>query len=372
MSVQKYYTLKGHIKMAVNFNLPEIYEGNGPVSLKDWETRRKEILNILRENVYGFSPEAPEKINAEVVSEESVLANKAIQRNVKISFDTPGGVFTFPVVLTIPKHVEKPAVFLLINFSPALPDKYYPQEEVVDAGYACARVYYQDITSDNGDMTNGLAGMYSAESRPENGWGKISMWAFALSRVMDYLETLSEIDKDKVIVIGHSRLGKTALWTAAQDSRFAMACSNNAGCSGDALSRMNAQFDKAENVHIIYNRFPFWFCKNYAKYIDNEEALPCDQHFLVGAIAPRPVAVGSAVEDLWAYPASELECCREASKIYKRLGLEGLIYPEDAPMPEPGSNLDDGDIAYHLRAGAHFLSRTDWNAYIHFADKKLK
>ncbi|MBQ5601977.1 MAG: acetylxylan esterase [Clostridia bacterium] len=358
--------------MDMNFTLPEIYSGDGPVSLADWEARRQEILDILRENVYGFSPKAPDKVSAEVVYEELTLADKAIMRKVNLSFDTPGGVFTFPVVLTIPRHVEKPAVFLLLNFSPEIPDKYYPQEEVMDAGYACACVYYKDITSDSGDMTSGLAGMYQAESRADNGWGKISMWSFALSRVMDYLETLDEIDKSKVIVIGHSRLGKTALWTAAQDTRFAMVCSNNAGCSGDALSRMNARFAEAENIHIIYERFPFWFCKNYSKYIDNEDALPCDQHFLVGAVAPRPVAVGSAVEDLWAYPASELECCRAASEIYERLGVCGLIYPKDAPLPEPYANFDDGNIAYHIRAGAHFLSRADWNAYIHFANKKFK
>ncbi|MBQ2251774.1 MAG: hypothetical protein II329_02275, partial [Clostridia bacterium] len=219
--------------MDMNFTLPEIFSGDGPVSLADWEARRQEILDILRENVYGFSPKAPDKVSAEVVYEELTLADKAIMRKVNLSFDTPGGVFTFPVVLTIPRHVEKPAVFLLLNFSPEIPDKYYPQEEVMDAGYACACVYYKDITSDSSDMTSGLAGMYHAESRADNGWGKISMWSFALSRVMDYLETLDEIDKSKVIVIGHSRLGKTALWTAAQDTRFAMVCSNNAGCSGD-------------------------------------------------------------------------------------------------------------------------------------------
>lgn len=357
--------------MKADIKLPPIFEGNGPISAEDWARRRLEITDILREQIYGYSPEAPEEIRSEIISEAPAAANKAIERTVKISFDTPGGEFSFPINLTVPKNGIRNPLFILLNFRPDVPDKYYPQEEIVDRGYACARIYYKDVTSDDGDMENGIAGMYGAKDRADNAWGKISMWAFAASRVMDYVLTLDEIDKERIFVIGHSRLGKTALWTAAQDERFAMGISNDSGCSGASLSRMN-RFDRnAENNSIIYERFPYWFCKNYAKYSNNEDDMPFDQHFLVAAIAPRAVAVGSAVEDLWACPEGEFESAREAGKIFERLGLDGLSYPHDGEMPKPYTHICDGMVSYHIRNGSHFLSRTDWLAYMDFADKRF-
>jgi hypothetical protein len=196
-------------------------------------------------------------------------------------------------------------------------------------------------------------------------WGCISMAAWGASRAMDYLETDCDLDAKRIGIMGHSKMGKATLWTAAQDQRFALAISAQSCCAGVALWKRNF----GENLEKMVTRFPYWLCRNAWKFVRNEEDLPVDQHMLLACIAPRPVYVQSGVEDTWADARGEYLSAYQASEVYRLLGKQGL---ESAASPPVGEAIIQSDVGYHNRPGGHPIEPFDWQKFIEFAEYHLK
>lgn len=331
-----------------------------------WEGRRAELLELLSREVYGPMP-APVNVTWETLTHndpEKTFAGKIEHWRMAIQLAFPDGPFVFPLDVFVPRQAEKPPLVLHVNFRAQIPDRYLPVEEIADRGFAIALLCFEDITADNGDFTSKMAAHMPAMGLPEGECGKISMWAYAACRALDFLVTLPQIDTSRIAVAGHSRLGKTALWAGANDSRFYAAFSNDSGCTGAGLSRGRPA--QAESIAAIINRFPYWFCSRYAGWAGREEALPFDQHFLVAALAPRRVYVASAAEDIWACPPSEYAACRAASSVWGMLGYDVSAFsgtPSDFQEP---FCVRGERIGYHLRRYGHFFSRYDWNCFLDF------
>ena len=345
--------------------IPQVWDGK-----ESWDKRREEIKELLMREEYGIVPPDPTDLTFEVLDEHpnkinTFCAGRASIRKMLCKGKVYGREFSFPFFCVLPIGKTNVPFFIHINFRDDNPDRYQPTEEITDNGFAVLTVCYSDVTSDDGDFTNGLAGvLFDGKERKPDDPGKIMMWAWAASRVMDYAMSLDCLDKTRGAVVGHSRLGKTALVAGMIDQRYYAAISNDSGCSGAAITR-----DKTgETVERICRVFPYWFCENYYKYANREHDMPFDQHFLVAASAPRKVYVASAFEDKWADPDSEYLSCVLAGRVYEKLGLAGFV--ADDALPLPTKSYHEGNVCYHIREGEHYLSREDWNNYFKFMNKR--
>ncbi|MDD6150993.1 MAG: acetylxylan esterase [Bacteroidales bacterium] len=385
-----------------SYSLPDplkMQNGKPVRSARQWmRHRRPELLSLFEKEMFGRAPGRPEDMWFETLyRDDKALGGKAVRKEVRVHFDRSGKHYLRLLVYT-PSDAKGPvATFLGINFKGnwavsreegiLMPteeemkaygrvetlvrgeaESRWPLEMITSAGYGVATFYRGDIDPDYDDgFQNGVHPLYYRDGQdypdPDE-WGTIAAWAWGLRRALDYLETDPDVDARRVAVIGHSRLGKTALWAGAQDERFAMVISNNSGNCGAALSRRHF----GETLLKVNRHRPQWFCDNFLKYNENEASLPFDQHELIALCAPRPVYVASGTEDINADPKGEFLALKEASAVYRLFGKTGL---DGVSMPEPDTHVGVGALGYHVRTGKHDITAFDWQQYILFAEGRL-
>lgn len=369
-----------------------------------WSSRRREeILSLFRRHVYGDSPAAAGNVQAVLrEADDRALGGAALRRQWSVVLDPEGQTAALELLLYLPARPSnaesRVPVFVGLNFhgnhaihlDPAihLPDRWvpnhpggsgdghratdagrgqsasrWPVEQILERGYGLATAYCGDLEPDHpGGARDGVRAAFSVDT--DWSWGAIAAWAWGLGRALDVLGGEASVDSERIIAVGHSRLGKTALWAAAQDERFAAAISNDSGCMGAALSRRRF----GETVDFITGLFPHWFTARLRAYAEREHELPLDQHMLLALLAPRPLYVASAAEDAWADPRGEFLAAREASRVYEFLGVEGLAANE---LPEVGQPVMSR-VGYHIRPGKHDLTAYDWEQFLEFADRHVR
>lgn len=377
-----------------DYTLPDLLTLSNGTPITDaatwWHERRPELLRLFTENVFGPTPVLPEPVRFEVVSEGAAFGGLATRKEVAVIV----GKARFHLLVYVPAGASEPCpVFLGLNFTgnhtvsedPEVPVRHtwerdgnasepvhhsstkerglqasrWQVEMLLKRGYALATAHYEEIEPDfvGGARLGIRAALPVAEA---DTYSAIGVWAYGLHRAMDYLLTDPAIAPERVALIGHSRLGKAALWAAAQDERFAAVISNNSGEGGAALSRRRF----GENIADLVRNFPHWFSPRYADFADNEDALPVDGHSLLALSAPRPLYVASATEDLWADPRGEFLALKEAGSVYELFGHHDM---RDTGFPSPDTPVGN-HLRYHLRTGKHDVTAYDWKQYLDFAD----
>jgi hypothetical protein len=392
-----------------SYTLPDplvCMDGSKVENVAAWQSKRRpEVLGFFESEMYGRVPKIDMKPSFEVISTDSeALGGMGTRKLVRVWLLGDKSGPSMELLIYLPKGATGPVpAFLGLNFignqcvanDPDVPittrwvktaftdgknihadessrgkhASRWQVETVLARGYATATAYYGDIEEDHPDgWKNGVRGELLRRSGKaqlaDDDWGAVSAWAWGLSRALDYLETDSAINAKQVIVHGHSRLGKAALWAGAQDERFAIVISNNSGEGGASLMRR----DFGETIAIANDWEPHRFCQNFRHYNHAAEKLPVDSHLLIALAAPRPVYVASASEDLLADPKGEFLAASHAGPVYQVFNLVGLGTSEMPPTDHPIGHA----IGYHLRAGKHDITIYDWSQYLDFADRHLR
>lgn len=390
------------------YDLPNVLAGKDGkliTSTDQWSEHRKYLIELLAENEYGSMPIDFVDIEVEKFDDGTAILQGKEEPGIRrrqfvITLKRNGKFVKIDMLLWTPNGSSQQVnCFVGLNFrgnqsttddpkvrltsswcdarnpgvvnnratesSRANQGERWPIREIVGAGYGVATAHYGDIDPDFDDgFENGVHALFPeyrcTETTPER-WGAIAAWAWGLSRLVDVLTKTEGISPNGMMVLGHSRLGKTALWAGANDERFKIVISNNSGCGGAALSKRCF----GESVARINTSFPHWFNRNFRRFNDREDEMPFDQHQLVAAIAPRPVYIASASKDLWADPLGELLSGYHATPAYALFGLSGGL-----PSNLPAVNQSIGEtIGYHLREGEHDLTSSDWQYFIQFAKR---
>lgn len=366
---------------------------------EEWfNARRPELKRLIQHYMYGYFPPPPEKVEGKIEREDAnCLGGKATRREITLRFG-PEGTPPINLMLITPNGKQNVPVFVGIGFCGnetllndpgiALSAVWMPNgckgcvnnaateasrgtqkdvwnvETILSRGYALAIFYCGDVGPDRKDVDEGVRKAYLKPGQnPDDPhrMGTIAAWAWSIQRVVDYLVTDTRLDKSKIAVVGHSRLGKTALLAGAFDDRIALIIPLQAGCGGTAPSRGKV----GEPVARINKVFPHWFNGAFKWFNDQPEKLPFDQHCLLALCAPRPVLFANAVEDQWANPAGQFDVMKAADPVWKLLGSDGLA---SQTMPET-NKLMDSTLGYFIRPGKHAMQPEDWAVFLDFADK---
>lgn len=355
--------------------LPTIAGNRAPLTRSVWEeSRRPEILSLFETHVYGVTPR--ESLHScRYVLSEAVLSKDGETRTYSLDtiIEKDGFSCAFRTELFVPVNAEGPlpAVIMIDPFSnnslfartEAWLHGQMPYDMLNRAGIIGVYAHVDEICLDDpAAYQEGLLRVYPR--RGESGWGAIGAWAWATSRVVDFLAGWPQANPAQIGVCGWSRAGKTALWCAAQDQRIALTISSVSGFAGAAITRGKT----GEHIRDSIDKFPYWTCARFAGYAEDEESLPVDQHMLLALCAPRPLYVSSASEDDWADPKKEFESAALAGEIHRLYGKKGLV--ADA-FPQINAPALEGDIGYHNREGEHGCFEYDWEQFIRFMRKYL-
>lgn len=335
-------------------------DGTRVQTRQDWMIRREEIKTLLLDIEYGQIPGRPDKISVNLLN-SSDLGDGNSLKIIKITLipniNKPTIMISFTAWIYVPKGNGPFPTIVKVS-----PDGTGSQEKMSEVILARGYMYvcYNHTELDPDTMGYDINGPCQL-AYPSYDWGSIAVWAWGAMRVADVLlqeswvdssDIIPRVNRNALILTGHSRRGKTALLAGALDERFKMVAPNGSGCCGAGSFLIQGYL--AETIADITSpiKFRSWFKTEFSKYASNEQDLPFDQHFLRALVAPRIILSTEAKSDYWSNPIGTQAIYEATIPVYDFLRV--------------GENN-----AIHYREGTHAFTREDFEALMDFADKML-
>ena len=378
--------------------------GQKVTKASEWPARREEIEQYFAEDVYGKYPAHIPGVTWKVESTQDMTvagvaavvkhivghvdnsAYPAITVNIEADVVTPvatrgkkvpvivGGASLHPFVFR-PRPAAPGQVVHGLAMPANPPDS---AKLLLQAGWGFVSRASNEVQADNGaGLDKGIIGLVNhGQPRSLDDWGVLRAWAWADSRILDYLQTDPDVDGTRVGVMGHSRGGKAALVAMVDDPRFAIGYISSSGAGGANLYRRNY----GETMGNLCGDSEFhWFAANFLRYCaagHTANEMPVDSHEFIALVAPRPIFIGGgalitdpeyAPGDAWQDAEGMFKAAVAASPAWTLLGVKGLGATTFPPM---GTFIDTGRIAYRRHHWGH-TPAPNWPYFLEFAEKHI-
>jgi hypothetical protein len=368
--------------LPVQTNLPDVFtmlDGTRVTNVSQWPARREEMKSILEFYELGHAPPPPGNISGKILQSETLndgavkfqLVHLSFGPEEKLGFDIaifkPANGGPFPTIinpsffmtpgvtnnpLAGPPATNPPGSLRFIFNSPVTPERGAENfSNQLARGYAVVTYRYTECGLDNASFrTNSYYPAY-----PGYDWGVLLGWAWGLSRVVDYLETQPFVDTNKIIALGHSRLGKLTMVAAAFDDRISLAApAGSSGAGTGAYRFCGPGRGGKEGIEDMTRKFPYYFGPRLKEFTGQMEKLPFDAHWFVALTAPRPWISIEGTDDQNCVPNAVKQTVLAAKPVYEFLGV----------------SADRVGVNYEVHR--HGLTPEDWNAALDFADQQLR
>ena len=375
--------------LPVRKEMPDVMtldDGTKVTTLKQWRVRREEMKAILEHYELGHAPPPPGNVSGKEIQTHLVLDGAAKYQLVhlkfgpdeKLGFDiaifTPTNAGPFPTIINpsffstpgvnstnnsvlatneIPTTTTTNSTRPRFNFgAPVDPERAARSfTNLLNRGYAIVTYRYTQCGEDNPNFrTNSFYPAY-----PGYDWGVLYGWAWGLSRVVDYLEAQPFADKNKLIALGHSRLGKLVMVATAFDERISLgAPAGSSGAGTGAYRFCGPGRGGKEGIEDMTRKFGYYFVPRLAEFTGQMEKLPFDAHWFVALTAPRPWISIEGTDDQNCVPNAVKQTVLAAKPVYEFLGV----------------SADRVGVNYETHR--HGMPPEDWLAALDFADKNLR